>query len=155
MNERNAAMLAAAAILAGCATAYQPSGATGGFEEMRIDAETYRIRASGNALVSLSRMNDYVLLRASEIALQQGYSHFRILTSSGRYDTLTTTTPGSVDTNTYKGKTYATYTPPTASTTQFPRSEAIVRLMKGKPKEGVSYEARSVYDSLAPKYKQP
>ena len=155
MNRRHAIFLAAA-ILAGCATPYQPAGATGGFEEMQIDANTYRIRAKGNALVSMSTMKDHVLLRASELALQKGYSHFAILQSSNRYDSYTTTTAGSVDQETHKGKTYTTYTAPTSTTTQHPNAESIVRLLHGKPSGGpLAYEARAVYNSLAPKYKQP
>ena len=38
------------AVLAGCATAYQPEGLTGGFDETQLDRNVFRVSFKGNGL---------------------------------------------------------------------------------------------------------
>ena len=83
-NERGRIMkklgaLGLALALAGCATAYQPMGFSGGFEELKLSQDTYRIRVSGNGYTSTGRAENIALLRAAELTLQDGYERFVIL----------------------------------------------------------------------------
>lgn len=70
----------AALALTACATgpsAYGPSnGSSMGFENTQIEKDRFRISYTGR---TESEARDYVLLRAAEIALNEGYSHFRVL----------------------------------------------------------------------------
>lgn len=70
--------------LTACATgpsAYGPATAKSslGFENTQIENDRFRISYTGR---SLEEAQDYALLRASEIALAEGYSHFKIINGS-------------------------------------------------------------------------
>jgi len=70
----------AALALTACATgpsAYGPSdGRSLGFENTQIEKDRFRIAYTGR---SESEARDFALLRAAEIALNEGYSHFKVL----------------------------------------------------------------------------
>lgn len=54
----------------GCATAYQPSGLTGGFDETRLNDRTVQVRFRGNGATSVSRAQTFVLRRGAELTLE-------------------------------------------------------------------------------------
>jgi len=67
--------------LAACAStspsAYGPSYGTGlGFENTKIQSDRFRVSYTGK---SPNEAKDFALLRAAEIALAEGYTHFKIL----------------------------------------------------------------------------
>jgi len=66
--------------LTACATgpsAYGPSdGRSLGFENTQIEKDRFRIAYTGR---TEAEARDYVLLRAAEIALAEGYTHFKVL----------------------------------------------------------------------------
>ncbi len=68
-------ILAAALALAACTalpTPYQPIGESRyGYAEEQIDAETWRVRFSGNSVTDRAAVVDYVFYRAAEIAVAQ------------------------------------------------------------------------------------
>ena len=66
-------------LLAGCATAYQPMGFTGGYSEVQLNADTYQITVAGNGYTSTDRAQKIALLRASELTLSAGYRRFTVL----------------------------------------------------------------------------
>lgn len=76
------AALVAAAGLSACATAtpYQPkvssSSVTGGFSELRLEADRYRVSFAGNSLTSRETVERYLLYRAAELTVQQGADWF-------------------------------------------------------------------------------
>lgn len=78
----------AAVSLIACATgpsAYGPA-ATGnglGFENTKIESDRFRINYTGR---SAAEAQDFALLRAAEIALDEGYSHFRIISGQTSQD---------------------------------------------------------------------
>jgi hypothetical protein len=78
------AFIAAAALLAGCATAvgtaYQPADKKGfGFTEQKVESDRYRVTFAGDGATPASVVEDYALLRAAEIALANGYDWFRVV----------------------------------------------------------------------------
>jgi hypothetical protein len=79
-----AAVLMSAAIVA-CSTAtpYQPdlSGqrVSGGYSETRIEDGRYRVNFSGNSLTSRDRVEGYLLSRAAELTVRDGYDWFLII----------------------------------------------------------------------------
>jgi hypothetical protein len=81
---RLAAPLAGILILAACATAtpYQPLGVgdtRGGYAEQRIEENRYRVMFAGNVYTSRERVENFLLYRAAELALQNGYDGFTIV----------------------------------------------------------------------------
>ncbi|MBN8727606.1 MAG: hypothetical protein J0H15_07865 [Xanthomonadales bacterium] len=65
--------------LSGCATTYQKSGFSGGFSELQLKGDIWRIRFAGNGYASYETVQTYWLNRCAELALQQGYDGFEIL----------------------------------------------------------------------------
>lgn len=70
-----------AAALAACATAtpYQsasPEGARYGYAERKIENNRYSISFNGNALTERDTVESYLLFRAAELTLEQGYDYF-------------------------------------------------------------------------------
>lgn len=76
--------LTGALALVACTTAtpYQPLGtpgsAAGGFAEQRIEGNRWRVIFAGNSLTSRERVETYLLFRAAELTLEQGYDGFTI-----------------------------------------------------------------------------
>jgi hypothetical protein len=65
--------------LAGCSTPYGKAGLTGGFTEKELQPGIWRIVFSGNGYTTQETAQTYWLYRCAEIALQQGYDGFEIL----------------------------------------------------------------------------
>ncbi len=76
-----AAMLAACATAVG--TAYAPADKKGyGYTETRVEADRYRITFAGDGATPQAVVEDYALLRAAELALENGYDWFRVIGKS-------------------------------------------------------------------------
>ena len=83
------ALAAAAVILAAgltaCATPtpYQPrpagSSYSGGYSEQRLEGDRWRVVFAGNSLTSRETVEGYLLFRAAELTIQQGYDWFSIV----------------------------------------------------------------------------
>lgn len=154
-------MIAGAAILAGCATAYQSEGLSGGFTETQLDTNVWRVSFRGNGYTRSEKAEDFAMLRSAELALSNGYTHFAFANSRSSSQTSTMTTPvtshttgsanvygnsiyGSATTKTYGGDTYSISKPESTNT---------VVMFKGKPDVGgMVYSAVFVCDSLGKKY---
>ena len=148
---------------AGCGTSYNADRSA---VATPLNQDTYRINTRGNAFTGMETTQDYALLRASELAIQGGYPYFIVLTASDRIKTVSITTPGSYQANTYgsataygtgntataygTSTTYGTYTPPTTTNFKKPRSEMIVKLLKSKPDDPsvLVYDAKIIYQQL-------
>lgn len=77
-------MMAATWLLAACATAvgtaYGPADANGyGYTEMRIEADRYRVSFAGDGATPPEVVEDYAMLRAAELAIENGYDWFRVV----------------------------------------------------------------------------
>ena len=77
-----AAVAALGAAVAGCATPtpYQPNvrGAaqSGGYSEIRLEPNRFRVTFSGNSLTSRETVESYLLYRSAELTVAQGYDWF-------------------------------------------------------------------------------
>lgn len=72
-------VLAAAALLAACATAtpYQPGAPNAyGFQEQQIENNRLRITFRGNTLTDRETVETYLLYRAAELTLERGHDYF-------------------------------------------------------------------------------
>jgi len=68
-------VLSAACLLAGCATAYQPDGVSGGYSET-LQGSTAQVSFRVNAMTTPETLHSFVLRRCAEVTLQDGYSYF-------------------------------------------------------------------------------
>ena len=68
-------------LLAACAmeTPYQPSEGRYGYSEQQIEENRYRITFAGNPSTPRETVQNYLLYRAAELTLQEGYDHFTIV----------------------------------------------------------------------------
>ena len=79
---RNILIIGAGLALIGCAStnssAYGPStsGSDLGFENRKIESDRFRVSYTGR---NVNETQDYALLRAAQITLNEGYTHFKIL----------------------------------------------------------------------------
>lgn len=73
------------AALSGCqATQYQPIAPAGGFGEMQLEGNIWRIRFMHNAFTTRETAQSYWLYRAAELTLSKGYDGFEVLSMIGR-----------------------------------------------------------------------
>jgi hypothetical protein len=85
--ERKRGLIAVAALLAlsSCATStpYQPKTAGqrihGGYSEQRLGENRFKVSFDGNTLTSRERVEGYMLYRAAELTVQNGYDWFRVV----------------------------------------------------------------------------
>jgi hypothetical protein len=77
-----AAIAALGVLLAACATAtpYQPNipgnAAAGGYSEIRLEPDRFRVTFSGNSRTSRETVESYLLYRAAELTIAQGFDWF-------------------------------------------------------------------------------
>ena len=95
----SAAALAAVS-LAACETAtpYQPLGAhnasaSGGYSDRQLEANRFSVRFAGNALTSRETVERYLLFRAAELTLANGYDWFTTVERHTDRDTSYYSTP--------------------------------------------------------------
>lgn len=83
MKLRHLLMAASAAILAACATStpYQPASKPGGFDgfsQTMIENDRARVTFGGNSLTERETVENYLLYRSAEIAVERGFDHFTL-----------------------------------------------------------------------------
>jgi hypothetical protein len=81
--------------LVGCATSYQGKGLTGGYSDVRVDSNTFRVDFHGNAFTSRQTVETYLLRRCAELTVDAGYDYFVTLGSDTEARQGAYTTPGS------------------------------------------------------------
>lgn len=80
-----AAAAAAAFALSACATAtpYQPytaaGASSGGYSETRIASDRFRVTFQGNTVTERDRVERYLLYRAAELTVAEGYDWFSLV----------------------------------------------------------------------------
>ena len=153
--------LIAAVILSGCATGYHQQGYTGGYSETQLGENVFQVSFKGNGYTSRERTSDFSLLRAAEIAMQNGYRYFAVVDTEKYSDVGAYTTPttsyttgnaylsgnyayGNATTTTYGGQTFIISKPSAANT---------ILCYKEKPAiNGLVFEAEFVARSIRAKY---
>jgi len=85
MRPRLILALAAAALAAACATTtpYQPADKRGlGYKNQQLETAKYRVTFQGNSLVDRATAENYVLLRAAQVTLENGFDSFEIVSQN-------------------------------------------------------------------------
>ncbi len=75
-RSRSVALVLLMLVVDGCATGYQPAGATGGYTDEKLDESHYRVRFAGNGYASKARVYYFWLYRCAELTRQKGYFYF-------------------------------------------------------------------------------
>ncbi len=137
----------------GCATSYQPLDFGGGYREVQLDENVFKVSFRGNDSTHQERATDFTLLRSAELTLENGFKYFVIVDERSATSTQLHTTSatshttsdgfGGFTTNTYGGHTYVTSKPSVTNT---------IILHKEKPDSVFSYNAEFLYKSMKAKY---
>jgi hypothetical protein len=147
-------------LMTGCATGYQNSGFTGGFEDTQLAPDVFRVSFSGNAFTSSDRVQDFALLRAAELTLANNAQYFTVITSADQSRIATHVTSGSSHTSgtvsTYGNTGYysgtTTYSAPQVQTYYKPGVGIMIRTFQTKPEDGVVFDANFIINSIRTKY---
>jgi hypothetical protein len=126
MHARIVFSAAAACVwVSACATPYEPMGRLGGVDATRISEDTAQVRAAGNFETSPDVIQRYVLRRAAEETLADGFDMFRIMDSKDR--TLSATSFNSFSTSgRHWGGTFGA-----GSTMSRPAETLMIKMIKG------------------------
>jgi hypothetical protein len=152
------AVVATAATLSGCQTQYQEMGATGGVTAAPITNDTYRISSRGNGFTDPTTIQDYSLLKAAEVTLASGGTHFLVVTANDATNRSVGTTPGTFQTNVYGNTAFTTYNPGVTYDIVKPGQDLIVQVLKlpgGTASPPGSFDAQQVYNNISPRVIRP
>lgn len=148
------------ALLSSCATMYQPSSFSGGYSDTQMAPDVFRVNFAGNGYTSSERSQDFTLLRASELTLQNGFKYFAIINESNTTKIDSYTTQGSSYTSgtayvnggygSYSSTT--TYNPPQTYNFHKPRSSLIIQCYADKPDSVFTFDATYIQRSIKQKY---
>lgn len=106
MNWKIVSILVVVVLLNGCMTPYQPNGLGGGYTDMPLSRDMYKVSFRGNAYTSQDAVQNMILKRCSELTLNSGYKYFIIVASGDNVNTSyyqTATTITSSGTGSYSG----------------------------------------------------
>ncbi len=142
MNTRNIAtalkvslVSALLAALAGCATAYQSEGLTGGFVSKQLANNKYLVTFSGNGFTTAERASDFAMMRGAQLALMHGYKYFVVFNSNTAMN---------------EDDIYTGYT---VSASFKPTSKYLILATRTPPKQYSTYfNARNYFAETAKKY---
>ncbi len=156
MNKIYYTFLISLVLTTSCATPYQTTGFTGGFTDTQLSETIWKVSAAGNAFTSKTAINDYALLRASELTLQNGYKYFVVINedqtstshkadfgqTSNTYGNISST--GSFNARTTTNNNVTNYTK---------HYNDLVFEMLADKKDGIfAYNAEMIYSSLSAQY---
>lgn len=160
-----AALIALAAAACAKPTPYVAATDGYGYSDQRLDDRTYRVTVAGNSVTSRETVEDQLLYRAAEIALQNGHDRFRIVEQdteqSTEYRTMVSGPPGwGFAPFPYYGYGWPYFSafrpfpgPYMSSTQPITRYEAyaLVRLVDaGTPEDDRTFDASEVVANLGP-----
>lgn len=134
--------------LVGCATGYKPNGWSGGYSEMKLGNDMYKVSFNGNGYTGSERVANYFLRRCAEITKENGFEYFAMvdqLASSSQHS-LGTTTNGNINQSANGGYNYNSNSQ-TNYVTKHSR-EGVIKLFKSGSQPPVAYEASVVLSNF-------
>ena len=150
MKSHLAAVISILLFLHGCtATPYQSHAYSGGYSEIQLGENTFKVSFHGNGYTSMQRATDFAMLRSAEIALLSGCRYFSVIdenstVSSSSYSMPTTYThTGNLSYLATGGHTYNISKPSTSNT---------IAIFKEKPEGVFSYNASLSYINIAQRW---
>ncbi|WP_019960711.1 CC0125/CC1285 family lipoprotein [Woodsholea maritima] len=137
-----------------------------GYSEQRIEGDRYQVRFAGNSLTDRETVETFLLYRAAELTLTQGYDFFHVVNR----DTDEETRYRGNAYDSHYGMHYRYYHPAYGwygwrdpfwddiNMREISRYEAFGEIVMGhgaKPNDPNAYDARSVVENLGPRVRQP
>lgn len=140
-------LLGSLSLLMACATTYQPSAFTGGYEDYQVNDQAFMVSFSANGYTSSQTAYRFFLTRAAELTLNNGYKCFYIVSSQDTSSSFVTTTNGSATTTFIGNNAYMTYTPPRVSVHNKPGFQGqIYCVNQPLDNQPVPFDARMVFE---------
>ncbi len=145
----------------GCATSYHSSGYTGGYSDTQLAPDVFRVVFRGNAYAHAERVQDFALLRASELVLQHGFGYFAVIDESNSSTPVVFNTPGhsyttgsgSVVGNTVEYSGQTTYYPGETYTLYKSKTGLLIKAFVTKPEGIFTFDAAFLQQSVKGKYR--
>lgn len=130
-----------------CATPYKAASkpSSNGYFDTMLQKGVYDITFNANGETEIKQAQDYALLRAAEVCLENGYRSFSVVNSANNSKTETDMV---TNTNTYN-KNYSYSYSYLVSETK-PRVSIIIQC---SPEENLFFNAESIKESLRKKYR--
>ena len=154
---------AAILFLSGCATPYQPMSALGGYREVQLAPNIYRVMFFGNGYTNGELAIEYALRRCAELTQQNGYRYFGILGVADLSTQSSVTIPGSAYTTgnlyvnqifntafgTYNQRTFIT--PARTLKFDFPRPVITIQMVNARIPGATLFDASTVLANQLPR----
>ena len=142
--------------LTGCSSTYRPDGYSGGYSEVKLDENVYRVTFRGNGYTDSQKAADLALLRCAELTVEKGFPYFVILKGEDRESRGSYVTPSQTYTsgNVNRYGFYSNSTSYGGNTVNFvkPSTTNTIAMLAEKPTEGFAYNAKTVFEGLTAKY---
>jgi hypothetical protein len=153
--------LVAMFLMFGCSahlpTPYQSEAHEGGFSEIQLTTDTYKVLFKGNAFIDKADVDEYTLLRCAELTLEKECSYFTITKNEQFNFTETVHIPGiglgMIIPMGNELMVPACGTPGLTQQVVRPRSMKVIKVHKKKPTTGFAYNAKLVSEAVKGKYK--
>jgi len=128
-------------------------GFRGGYADLQLDEEAFRVTYRGNGYTSSERVEKFLLFRCAELTVERDYDFFVIFNSKDESSQFAYTTPGSYSSTTNvvgsTAYTHGQYSPGTTIPITKHRATVIIKLFKGqKPDFPLVYNARMLIKNL-------
>lgn len=149
-------LVATTLFMSGCAV-YGPNNFfTGGYNDVRLAPDVFRITFQGSAWSGAQNAQDLAILRAADITVKNGFSYFAVMTSADGALNASFTTPGQLVATGYgAGNMYyvrGTYTPGSTIAISHPRSGLLIKCFQSKPENIPVLDARFLQRSIRQAY---
>lgn len=139
--------------LLGCQTPYQADSFRGGYSETKLNDSMYSVTFRGNGFTDEDTVNKYLLKRASELTLQNGYRYFAVIDSHENVEQYThqsPTTYTNTDQGFYGSGQYSSYQSGTVfhgntTTLDAYTNRIIIKMFKTQSKDGNLLDASMIH----------
>ena len=142
----------------GCATPYQEMGFAGGVTAQQMTSNTFRIVSRGNGYTDSTAVQDYLMLKSAETTIQNGGTHFLVITAADASRNAQIVTGGIAHTTFNGNSATTTYTPPTATNIFKPGQDAYIRVInvpQGTQPPDSAVAATEVIQFVGPRVRRP
>ena len=136
-------LILASCLVCSCATVYKRAyeSTSNGYFDTQLQDNIYEINFNGNELTNVKTAQDYALLRAAEVCLEQGFKTFTMINSSNN----TETSSGAFTTYNY----YTNRAHTSGYTNTYPKINLLIQCSKNTD---LVFDAQQIKENLRKKY---
>jgi hypothetical protein len=137
-------------LIVSCATPYQPKGSSGGYSNMGLGNDQFKISFKGNVYTDSDTVYDYFLRRCAEVTVEKGFDYFVLMDNNVSSETnVHTTTTGSANTTGNNEVNHTSKTETRTSTEYL--HKGIIKVFKSGSQPQTSFEAREILKNFKDK----